>query len=92
VRLELISVQFIAQFIHKYIHQKGNCDKAKQQVLEAYQYHCLPDTERPNPRKFLRNKAIYSTLYIFGGDDGVNDASPYRLGVELGLRLELGLG
>ena len=84
VRLELIPAQYIAQFIHKYICLNGNCEEAKQLVLEAYQWHCLPENEKPNSRKhFVRNKAIYPTLYIFGGDDGVNDSNPYSMVMHL---------
>lgn len=84
VRLELISAQFIAQFVHKYLHQNGNCEEAKQLILEAYQWHCLPENEKPNTRRhFLRKKAIYPTLYIFGGDDGVNDSNPYSMVMHL---------
>ena len=84
VRMELVSTQFIAQYIHKYVHMNGDCEDAMQLVLAAYQWHCLPETEKPNSRKyFLRSKAIYPTLYIFGGDDGVNDSNPYSMVMHL---------
>jgi hypothetical protein len=84
VRMELVSTQFIAQFIHKYVHLHGDCEEAMQLVLAAYQWHCLPENEKPNTRKhYLRSKAIYPTLYIFGGDDGVNDSNPYSMVMHL---------
>jgi N-acetylneuraminic acid mutarotase len=53
-------------------------------VLDSFVWHCLPEAERPHSRKqCLRNKAIYPTLYIFGGDDGVNDAQPYSMVMHL---------
>lgn len=84
VRMELISTRYIAQFIHKYVHINGECEDAMQLVLAAYQWHCLPESEKPNSWKhYLRSKAIYPTLYIFGGDDGVNDSNPYSMVMHL---------
>ena len=84
VRMELITPQFIAQFIHKYVHQNGNCEDARQLILEAYQWHCLPENKRlTSQQHFLRKKAIYPTLYIFGGDDGVDDSNPYSMVMHL---------
>lgn len=77
VRLELVSPQFIAQSVHQYEHVKGN-NNALKYVLDSYQWHCLPDDLRSSPIKdHLRIKAIRPSIYIFGGDDGHNDAQPY---------------
>jgi N-acetylneuraminic acid mutarotase len=79
VRLQLIPSEFIAKNVHKYVHIKSS-DLATQLVLDAYQWHCLPEKEKKGERKeFLRNKAIYPSIFIFGGDDGVNDGSPYNM-------------
>ena len=83
VRLQLIPKEFIATNVHKYPPIKSS-ELATQLVLDAYQWHCLPESEKPGSRKqFLRNKAIYPTIYIFGGDDGINDGSPYSMVMHL---------
>ena len=92
VRLQLISPEFIARNVHKYPHIKSS-ELATQLVLDAYQWHCLPEHDKPGSRKqFLRNKAIYPTIYIFGGDDGINDGSPYSMVMHLAKNQEEWVG
>jgi hypothetical protein len=81
VRLQLVSPQFIAQTIHQCPWVRAD-DNAIKLVLDAYQWHCLPDTDKPGSKKkkkYLRCKAVSSSIYVFGGDDGVNDGHPYSV-------------
>lgn len=77
VRLELVMPQFVALSVHQCPYVK-NDPTALQYVLDAYQWHCLPDNQKKSPRKqHLRSKAIRPCLYVFGGDDGHHDSQPY---------------
>lgn len=78
IRLELVSIQFIAQEIHECNYVK-DCPTSLSYILSAYRWHSLPESKRSTPRKMiLRNKAVRKCLYVIGGDDGFDDQSPFN--------------